>query len=377
MRARLKGINTIRKRLADGSVAVYHYHRDTGARLPGDPGSPEFLSAYAEAERTVPRDTGKLAALIREYLLSLTFEKKATSTRREYQRMLSKIEAEFGTMPIRALESRKVKGLFLDYQERIGRDTPREADNRLTVLSAVLTYATRRGRIAVNPLEGFERLHHKDRADLIWTEADVERFMRGAPVELQRALILAMHTGQRYGDLIRLRWADYDGGTIALRQRKTQQPVRIACTATLRQMLDTAPRSGPFILTRPDGRPWHTERDDKALSKAWHQHMVAAGFYPRPWDQMTAAEKRAHVQFRDLRGTAVTLLSEAGASVPQIVAITGHTMQSAHRILERYLARTPALSAAAILHFENAPATAFANRLQTGAGPVQAQPKKG
>ena len=105
--------------------------------------------------------------------------------------------------------------------------------------------------------------------------------------------------------------------------------------------------------------------------------MVAAGFYPRPWDQMTAAEKRAHVQFRDLRGTAVTLLSEAGASVPQIVAITGHTMQSAHRILERYLAQTPALSAAAILHFENAPATAFANRLQTGAGPVQAQSKKG
>ena len=90
-----------------------------------------------------------------------------------------------------------------------------------------------------------------------------------------------------------------------------------------------------------------------------------------------AALKRAHVQFRDLRGTAVTLLSEAGATVPQIVAITGHTMQSAHRILERYLARTAALLAAAILHFENAPATAFGNRLQTGAGPVQTQPKEG
>lgn len=377
MRARLKGINTIRKQLADGSTAVYHYHRESGARLPGKPGSPEFLAAYAKAEERTPRDAGKVAGLIREYLLSLTFEKKAPSTRREYLRMLTKIEAEFGTLPIRALESRKVKGLFLDYQERIGRDTPREADNRLTVLSAVLSYAARRGRIAGNPLEGFERLHHKDRSDLIWTEADVERFMRGAPVELQRALILAMHTGQRYGDLVRLRWSDYDGATIALRQRKTQQPVRIACTATLRQMLDTAPRSGPFILARADGRPWHTERDDKALSKAWHAHMVAAGFYPRPFDQMTDAEKRAHVQFRDLRGTAVTLLSEAGATVPQVVSITGHTMQSAHRILERYLARTSALSAAAILHFENAPATAFANRLQTGAGPAEAQPKKG
>ena len=221
MRARLRGVNTIRKRLADGSTAVYHYHSESGARLPGEPGSPEFLAAYAKAEERTPRDSGKVASLIRDYLLSLTFEKKAPSTRREYQRMLSKLEAEFGTMPIRALESRKVKEVFLAYQERVGRDTPREADNRLTVLSAVLSYAGRRVRIADNPLEGFERLHHKDRADLIWTEADVARFMRGAPVELQRALILAMHTGQRYGDLIRLRWSDYDGTAIALRQRKT------------------------------------------------------------------------------------------------------------------------------------------------------------
>ena len=129
--------------------------------------------------------------------------------------------------------------------------------------------------------------------------------------------------------------------------------------------------------TRADGPPWHTERDDKALSKAWHAHLAAAGFYPRPFEEMTAAERRAHVQFRDLRGTAVTLLSEAGATVPQIVAITGHTIQSAHRILERFLARSSALSAAAILHFDNAPETDFANRLQTGAGPAQTQPREG
>ena len=48
-----------------------------------------------------------------------------------------------------------------------------------------------------------------------------------------------------------------------------------------------------------------------------------------------------------------------------IASITGHTLQSATRILEKYLARTAALSEAAILMFENAAATAFANQLQT------------
>jgi hypothetical protein len=58
-----------------------------------------------------------------------------------------------------------------------------------------------------------------------------------------------------------------------------------------------------------------------------------------------------------------TLLAETGTSIPQIVSITGHAMQSATRILERYLSMTPALSKAAMTAFENAPTTKFANRL--------------
>lgn len=60
------------------------------------------------------------------------------------------------------------------------------------------------------------------------------------------------------------------------------------------------------------------------------------------------------------------MLAEAGCEVPQIASITGHTLQSATRILEKYMAMTPALSKAAIQAFENSPATAFADQLQTG-----------
>lgn len=44
-------------------------------------------------------------------------------------------------------------------------------------------------------------------------------------------------------------------------------------------------------------------------------------------------------------------------------------MQSASRILERYGAHTRALAKAAILRFENAPETNFANQLQTTTTP--------
>jgi hypothetical protein len=51
VRTRLTGINRVRKRLSGGSIAIYYYHRATGRRLKGEPGSPEFLSDYANAEK--------------------------------------------------------------------------------------------------------------------------------------------------------------------------------------------------------------------------------------------------------------------------------------------------------------------------------------
>lgn len=372
---KLPRINTVRKRLASGEVKVYLYHRGTGVQLPPRD-DPDHVAAWQAQEAMQHTDVDNVNALIRYYLESLRFEKKAPRTQKEYKRMLTEIEKRFGKMPAQALASKKVRGVFLEYQEEIGRDRPREADNRLTVLSAVFSFAKDRGKIDQNPLEGFARLYSSDRSEIIWTESEIKRFMIGAPVELQRALILAIHTGQRYGDLIRLRWSDYDGEFISLVQSKGKVRVPVPCSAALRAMLDTTPRQCDYILARADGRPWFTKGDDKALSKAWRARMESAGFYAKPLDEMTKAEKQEQMHFHDMRGTAVTMLSEAGATLQQICAVTGHTLQSATRILEKYLSRTAAMSKAAILAFENSPATAFANRLQTGAEPIRSSAHK-
>jgi len=72
------------------------------------------------------------------------------------------------------------------------------------------------------------------------------------------------------------------------------------------------------------------------------------------------------LHFHDLRGTTVTLLSESGSTPQQIATITGHSLKTVHRILERYLARTSGLAEQAIFNWENSPRTKFANQLQTG-----------
>lgn len=64
----------------------------------------------------------------------------------------------------------------------------------------------------------------------------------------------------------------------------------------------------------------------------------------------------------DFRGTAVTILSEAGCTPQKMAAITGHLLKRIQEILGKYLALTRALAEGAIAKFENSPR----RNLQTG-----------
>jgi hypothetical protein len=56
MRIRLKGINSKRKKLADGSFKTYYWAWKVGPVLRGQPGTPEFVASYnaAVATKVVP-----------------------------------------------------------------------------------------------------------------------------------------------------------------------------------------------------------------------------------------------------------------------------------------------------------------------------------
>ena len=58
---------------------------------------------------------------------------------------------------------------------------------------------------------------------------------------------------------------------------------------------------------------------------------------------------RTRAHFHDLRGTAVTRLAVAGCTVPQIAAITGHSLKDVEQILDaHYLGGAVELAEAAI-----------------------------
>jgi integrase len=371
-RVNLKGWFTTYKNLKSGDRAEYHYHRATGMRLNGKPGSPEFIADYAAAEKLIrDRLAGTFNGLVRGYTLSVEFtEKLAASTQAEYKRMLRAAEVEFGNMPLAALDDPRVRKDFLDWREKVARTSgEREADNRLSAISAMLTWAVDRGQATGNYLRGFRRLYHADRSEIIWLPEHIAAFMKVAPIEMQRALILGLHTGQREGDLLRMPWSAYDGVRISLRQGKArrggklEQLIEIPCTSALRRMLDSMDRVSPLILITKTGQSFKK----RYFARLWDEAMTKAGLQSV---MLPGSEQPVELHFHDLRGTAVTLLSEAGCTPQQIATITGHSLKTVHRILERYLARTRGLAEQAIFNFENSPRTKFANQLQTVALPT-------
>jgi integrase len=372
VRANIKGVFATYKTLKDGTRRAYWYHRETGERLRSEPGSPEFIANLAAAEKlTRDRLAGTFNNLVRAFTLSAEFDTTlAASTKVEYRRMLTKAETEFGEMPTAALDDPRVRRDFMDWREKIARSSgEREADNRLSAISAMLTWAVERGNITANHLRGFKRLYHADRSEIIWLPEHIAAFMTAAPIEMQRAMILALHTGQRQGDLLRLPWSSYDGSTITLRQGKARRgkspgpPVPVPSTAALRRMLDGMERTSPLILTTKTGQSFKK----RYFARMWDETATDAGLESIT---LPGFDQPVRLHFHDLRGTTVTLLSESGSTPQQIATITGHSLKTVHRILERYLARTSGLAEQAIFNFENSPRTKFANQLQTVANPT-------
>lgn len=346
MRVRLKGINSVKKKLADGSVKTFYYAWKGGPRLEGEPGSPEFHASYnaaVETKRIAP--AGVLRAILDAYEGSGEFAALAPRTRTDYKKHLKVIEAEFGDFPLKALEDRRTRGEFMAWRDRMAVNSRRNADYRFAVFARVLSWAFNRGLVPLNPCERPGRLYRSTRSETVWTEADEAAFREKGPAHLHLALTLALWTGQRQGDLLRLTWTAYDGSHIRLKQQKTGARVVIPVGAPLKLALDAAKRA---LADLPEGKP----RPLTILATENGTPWTESGFRAS-WRKACAKAGVVGVTFHDLRGTAVTRLALAECSEAEIATITGHSLRDVGAILDsHYLKRDGGLGESAIRKLE-------------------------
>jgi integrase len=142
---------------------------------------------------------------------------------------------------------------------------------------------------------------------------------------------LLYYTGQRIGDVVRLRHDAVQAGFINLTQQKTGKEVFIPVHRELSRILDATPKRGLTILADEHGRPLKIDRLRNDLQK---------------W----AAARGHKVVPHGLRKNAVNALLEAGCNRDEVAAITGQT----HEMIGHYSRRVNqrALAGAAIIKWQ-------------------------
>jgi integrase len=170
------------------------------------------MTSFALAEQSLrQRHDGTLTSIIRQFESTKQWRRLAESTKKEYRRVFKFWDAEYGTCPHRALEDKAFRADVVKWHDIFSEDKPREADNRVSILARVLSWGAKDGPLKTNVLDGFERAYSSDRSDIIWMPEDVESFLTVASDEMKLAMVLALHTGQRQGDIRRFAWSAYDG----------------------------------------------------------------------------------------------------------------------------------------------------------------------
>jgi integrase len=271
----------VKKRLADGSIKVYRYEK----RKP--------VSRHAE---------DSIGALTIAYRLSPEWLGLAESTRSTYSVYLKDVERLQG-MPVKAITRRQIIELRNTIAARRGNGA---STGFLRSASALFTWAIDNDWIEHSPANRVKPIPGGHLPSWTWEQA--QHAMTHLPEPYRRAVVLAVYIGQRRGDLAALQWSDIAGNQIRLTQQKTKTklviPVHPALGAELAAWRKDAP--SPFILTSDRGKPWSGQN----LSHMLPQALEKIGLPP--------------LGIHGCRKLAAARLAEAGASMHEIAAVTGH-----------------------------------------------------
>jgi integrase len=332
-------VRRIKKRLADGSIKYYHYHKYSGAKIEGEPGTVEFQLSYDKACKRRIENTNTFAIVIHDYFSSREFRDLSDRTRSDYLKHRNLIEEKWGSVPLEVLRDKKITKNFRRWRDDLAKKIgDRQADLVFATTRRLFSFGMGDGTLESNPLMCIQSVYRSDRSELIWLPEHISKFMLRADLGLQLAVVLALNLGRREGDLIRLSWDDFKGDVMMVTNRKSGKTSRFPAMATeaLRTALETYRRSRPRvphrdepILATPTGLRWRDENFRSKFSKIKNE----AGLH--------------QLHFHDLRGTAITVLAEQGCTEQQIASISGHSLRHISAILDKYMARTRALNAEA------------------------------
>jgi len=275
-------------------------------RAPGRPtttikgayGSPEFAANYRAAMEGEPvekiglleRKHGTIGALAHSYLRSVAFADLAASSQRNRRAFIDQLVMSYGKLPI---AQRHIRAMMDS-----NADKPGNARAMLAALRALTTLALDDDTIAVDPTAGIKRPKLSEGGIEAWTEGEIAAYEAHHPIgtPARLAFALAIYTGQRASDLIRLGRQHIRDNAIELKQQKTGTTLAVPLHPELKAIIDASPSTNMLFLV--------SERGPYASGNSLGQQI-------RRWAQQAGINGRS---IHGLRKACCRRLAEAGCT---------------------------------------------------------------
>ena len=253
---------------------------------------------------------GNFSSVIRTFLDSGYFRGLGESTIDHWKRELLLAEVTLGHFDVAAVRPSIIQA-HLDGLA----DYPGKQSTAKTALKALESWAIVRDLLP-NTITLGTKVIGSDGGHEPWTDQEVADAIEHARPDLARAVLLAVSTGQRGSDIVKMRWSDIEekGGRFGVNviQKKTGVRLFVPFTHEFSAKVQKWERRPPFYLVlAPDGRPFSRSR----LSHDWT--------YERQDNPALASHKQRELVLHGLRATACVRLNSQGATTLEISSMIG------------------------------------------------------
>lgn len=254
---------------------------------------------------------GALADLVRRALADMKLT-VAPSTFKHYTICANRVLEAFEEFAPEQIKPHHV-ARFLDDNK----GTPSMANLLRSFLKGMFARAVRWGVVEANPVRDIGQFKTKKR-DRYITAGEYQAIREAATPTLKCLMDIAYITGQRMGDVMKLRYSDITEAGVYVKQQKTGARILISMTPDLDAAIQQARAihqsvKGLTLLHKRDGTPL-------AYGTIYHQ-----------WRAACAAAGVEDAHFHDIRAASAT---DAKAQGLDSKTLLGHTTESSHN---RYL----------------------------------------
>jgi len=239
----------------------------------------------------------------KRYLVEVAIHHKGVASER--YRLWAMVNRLGKAKPLTAITSKDISTYKVERQKEV---TSASVRRELNLLSSLFETAKNEwGIIAFNnPLTAVKRPSDSVARDRRLTPKEKEQLLsesfKNGSHQLYLAILIALNTGMRQGEILKLKWndIDFDRNQIAVRDTKNGSNRVIVLASVLR---------GVLLNARPN--------EEKLLT-------ITASGLQQAFRKLTTQLQIRNLRFHDLRHEAISSFFEMGLSVPEVQLMSGH-----------------------------------------------------